>query len=366
VTHETKTYFIHVLGGPSIRTVSATSVAGFEPSTDPAAITILSRTTNGRAAGLDVDANGTVKIDGAVLVNNESGAFDEDGTPAGRNAGPPFAIRTARGSTVKASHVRVAGGVEDPAAFRQANLRANQLPVEDPLQQLRPPTVRSRGKGRGQHSFGGVEIPNRQSGRSGKSITSGKASRPQTLEPGLYDFIQVTSGRVTFRPGIYFIRSVHPRSRIALNLQGGQITAKGVLFYIDASANVTIARNSDSDFYMSSFDSYVTVGETASTVIRVGPQSEFSPLEDPGGDYDGMLLFQKQNDLRSINIDHRSRLRNRFAGIVYAKSGHVDLTARGTCQASFVAGTMSIKAPYGCRITPLHPQPPAEDIYLVE
>lgn len=365
-SRDAKTYLVHVLGGPSVRTVKATAVAGFEPSTDLAAITVLSPTPNGRVAGLSFVAGGTVRIDGAVLVNTESGAVDEDGHPAGRSAGPPYGVQSTRG-TIVASDLRVAGGVDDPRPYRQADLRANQLPVEDPLQQLRPPTLRRSGRGRGDNDYGGVEIP---SGRGNSS----RAARSETLHPGSYDYVQVTSGRVTFRPGIYIIRGVHPRTRIALNLQSNQLTARGVLFYIDAASKPSwpgdrdrdFTKRRDDDFSASSSASFVADGSTPSVIVNVGAQSQFSPLQDSTSAYDGMLLFQNQDDRRSIQINYRSNRANRFAGVVYAKSGHVHLVAQGTCQASFVVGTMRISSASGCRLQPLRLQPPADDVYLVE
>lgn len=371
VARDVRTYLVHVLGGPSTHTVSALAVAGFEPSTANAAITILSATPNQQNAGLDLVGRSTVTIAGAVLVNNESGALDEDGLPAGRRAGPPFGIRSS-GEILVATELRVAGGVDDPRYYQRTNLSANQLPVEDPLGQLRPPATPRTNHGRSsQNEFGGVEIP------SGWGKSRGR-SQQQTLDPGLYDWIQVNSGSVVFRPGIYIIQSVHPRTGIALNLQGGDVTANGVLFYIDTASRLTGPRypyesDDDRDAYGGDFFysgraavSFWSTGSTRSVIINVGSQSQFSPLRDGASPYDGLLLFQNQNDRRTIEINQTSNSSSQLSGIVYAKSGHVSMTARGTSRAAFVVGTMRINAATGCRIEPLRLLPPAEDVYLVE
>ncbi len=137
VSRPIETFLVHVLGGSAIRQIRARAVAGVEPSTADAAITVLSATTNRQAAGLNFVVGGNVYIEGAVLVNNEGGALDEDREPAGRSGRPPYGIRST--ATVTASDIRVAGGVDDPSWYRQSKLKANQLPVEDPLRHLTAP-----------------------------------------------------------------------------------------------------------------------------------------------------------------------------------------------------------------------------------
>jgi Flp pilus assembly protein TadG len=362
------TYLVHVLGGQSVRTVGARAVAGFEPSTAGAALTVLSTSPYRQDAGLDLATGGTITIDGAVLVNDERGALDEDGLPAGRNAGSPFAVRSA-GNMLVADDLRVAGGVDDPRQYRHANLKANQLPVENPLRKLRPPRIHETNHRTG-HSveFGGVEIPDSNVQRPSRGRL-----RRRTLDPGIYDWIQVSSGRVTFRPGIYFIRSVHPRSGLALNVRGGHVTARGVLFYI-ASARLSWSGSVDTGEYQGDSEPWgrgayrrrFRFGRSAtSVVIDAGLQSEFAPFRDGSSPYDGILLYQGEDDGRRIEI-HDMSSSGQLSGIIYAKSGHLDLSVRGTCRASFVVGTMRVQASGGCRIEPLRLLPPAEDVYLVE
>ncbi len=52
------------------------------------------------------------------------------------------------------------------------------------------------------------------------------------MTPGVYDWIQVVSGKVVFNPGVYIIRSVNPVTQIGLSVLAGQVSANGVMFYI--------------------------------------------------------------------------------------------------------------------------------------
>lgn len=357
VSRDITTYLVHVLGGSSLRTIRARSVAGIERSTADAAITVLSQTALGHPAGLSLVGRGTLTIGGAVLVNTEAGAVDEAGEPAGTSPGPPYGIRS-NGPEIVAADIRVAGGVDDPAAFRQANLRANQLPVEDPLKLLRPP----RSSGQAASIFGGVEIPDPRN--------RGRRSKRRTLQPGTYDWIRISAGRATFQPGVYIIRSVNPRTGVALDVQNSQVIADGVMFYIDRATPSWTASgfffgpyaNGD---YGGGHAAAVSSNSATSVIIQLNGQSRWAALEDASSAYDGMLLFQNQFDPRVIQINALVGA-NQLAGIVYARSGHVSLVVRGTCRASFVADTMRLRSLGRCRLQPHTLLAPAEDVYLVE
>ena len=81
----------------------------------------------------------------------------------------------------------------------------------------------------------------------------------------------------------------------------------------------------------------------------------------------GLLIFQRQDDPRTLVIDHwRSTPSNSLSGCIYARRGHVLLRQTGTCEASFVCGTMRVLAWRNTRIAPRQLLPPAEDVFLVE
>ncbi len=57
------------------------------------------------------------------------------------------------------------------------------------------------------------------------------------MQPGVYDWIEIISGNVTFAPGIYIITGANPLTGVGLSILGGTVTANGVLFYITNSTS---------------------------------------------------------------------------------------------------------------------------------
>jgi hypothetical protein len=192
---------------------------------------------------------------------------------------------------------------------------------------------------------------------------------PYVLRPGVYDWIQIVSGRVIFEPGVYIIRGVNPVTQIGLNILTGMIQADGVMFYLTNSAGYTPASGLPD----------VTDGETApagpgvlnlvpSAVIDVGLlNSRFSPLDDPGSPFHGLLIYQRRVDRRPILIVQQALLGSpEIAGNIYAKWAHVLLTANGTFRCAFACGSLRVASVLDTRIDPLSPLPPAFDVFLVE
>jgi hypothetical protein len=353
VTCNVETRFIQVLGGRSARTISAQAVAGVEPSTDGAAIVVLDPRPDRlqHPAGLDITASGFVRIEGAVLVNNGWGAVDENGDPAGSGADGSFGIRCS-GSRIRAADIRVAGGVDDPRHYDRSELRANRFPVPDPLRNVPVPTLAVDWANVSGEEFGGIRV-------------SGGNSE---LRPGVYEWIEISGGRATFLPGVYIVRGVDPQTGIALSLQGGTVNAQGVMFYITNSLDYSplsgLPDEVDADDDAPPGASAVSV---RSAMIDVGPQSRLSGLSDPQSPLNGILIFQRRQDTRSIDIrDWHWGGGNLIAGHVYARSGHVALRVRGTCQVSLVAGTAQLVVQGACRLAPPALLPPAEDVYVVQ
>ena len=343
LTQRVKTYVLHLLGGEHAYTLRGRAVAGVESSTAGVAMMILEPRPTNRSAGLDFLAFRDVQATGAIVVNTEWGALDQDGEPAGRAAGPYYAIRSG-GGQIRAPDIRVSGGVDQPPYYQGARLRANCLPAEDPFARLAEPSIR---RGRRTEEFGGVRIS--------ASWRGGRQDEGQPLQPGTYDWIDMTSGEAVFDPGLYVIQSVNPQTGLALRLAGGSVSAQGVLFYItDANSGGGPA---------------IVGGSAHSTgvYINVGSNSQFSPLRDPRSPYDGLLIFQQRDDRRTLVIDQWGwASRNGLSGCVYARDGHVLLRFTGTCEASFVCGTMQVLAWQGGTIAPLALLPPVKDVFLVE
>ncbi|MEX2287982.1 MAG: pilus assembly protein TadG-related protein [Planctomycetaceae bacterium] len=380
IVQPTEIRFYNFVGGQRHQKVRTRAVAGFETSTAPAAIVVLDPDPKPFAlpplvglpslpsllGGLEVLGAGQLRVDGALIVNTEWGGVDEDNNPSGNGPSPPYgASCTPLLSLTKvlARDIRVVGGVDDPknyghfTAGKSSPLTANSLPVPDPLANLPVPTTSVDPTNVVATSYGGVQV-------IGLPLLP-----PRVLNPGVYDWIEIVSGRVTFTPGVYIIRSVNPITQIGLNVLAGQVTADGVMFYITNNGGYSLGSGSPDSGDGETAPAAPGVGTLLpSAVINVGLLgSQYSGLDDPGSPFDGMMIYQRRQDRRPIVIINDDLLNNgSFGGRVYAKWGHVIVAGKGLFDASFVAGTMRVIALLNMTLAPSQPLPPAEDVYLVE
>ena len=375
-------HFLNLVGGTSVPVVRTRSVARSKPVTAGVAIAVLDPEPPPIAvagvggvvpslppltAGLEVLGTSRVRIDGAVLVNTTWGGLDEEGNLAGTTAPPPTGIACGDvlfNNKLRARDIRVVGGVDDPVYYghyiggQPSRLRANRLPTADPLRDLPVPTIASDPNNVDPTDRGSVSIDD-------PSIFS-----PQrTLQPGVYDWLEIRWGRVRLLPGVYVIRSVNPSTGIALNLSGGWITADGVLFYVTDSAGYTPASGMPD----------AADGETVPPELGGAPVvpsvvvnsllflSRFRGLNDPSSPYDGMLLFQRRTDRRPVVLVSNWYFSNpAFDGTVYAKWGHVCLLGQANRNVRVAAGTLRLLA-YGASVmAPNELFPAAEDVALGE
>jgi Flp pilus assembly protein TadG len=379
-----RTTFGSILGAGTAPSVRARAVARYEPSTagavlvvldpDPAQLAIpaigtLLPALPSLLAGFEVIGTSRVRVDGAIHVNTTWGGVDEDGHRAGDGPSPPYAVFAPSLLTpekVQAVDIRVVGGVDDPSNYgpftagKSSPLRANAYPVPDPLVDVPVPTLASDPTHVSAAQWGGVRI----------------ADLPllgplRTLQPGVYDYLQIVSGRVTFRPGVYIIRGVDPVTKIALNITGGQITANGVLFYITNTTNYSPASGAPDAADGETAPAAPAIPTLLPSVVIVGSligsASTYRGLNDPGSPYNGMLIFQRHKDRRPIVLANDLLLGgDDFDGIVYAKWGHVILTGSGFRETRVVAGTLRLITLLTSTMAPDELLPPAEDVFLVE
>jgi Flp pilus assembly protein TadG len=375
-------HFLELSGLGDSLSASSRSVAGREASTAPAAVVVLDPdppevtlaplplslpSLTPLLGGLEVLGLGRLRVNGAVLVNNTWGGLDENGDAVGSGPGLRHAcscMPLLSLTHVLATDIRVVGGVDDPdnygsiQAGQPSPLRANRSPVPDPYATLPAPTLSADPFNVVATEYGGVTVVNLP-----------LLQPPHVLRPGVYDWIQIVSGRVIFEPGVYVIRGVNPVTQIGLNILTGMIQADGVMFYLTNSAGYTPASGLPD----------VTDGETApagpgvlnlapSAVIDVGLlNSRFSPLDDPGSPFHGLLIYQRRLDRRPILIVQQALLGSpEIAGNIYAKWAHVLLTANGTFRCAFACGSLRVASVLDTRIDPLSPLPPAFDVFLVE
>jgi len=384
VTRSVESSFMRVVQGETSKTVQARAVAGVEDATAGAAVVVLDPDPSPvrinlpsglpavvlppvQVGGLELLGLGQLDVNGAVIVNTQWGGRDEDGDPAGDSAGPPYGASCTPIlplTKLRGEDIRVTGGVGDPANYghvqagQPSPLKANKAPVPDPLRNLPVPTVAADPLNVSATDRGSVNI-----------LSLPLLAPPVTLQPGVYDYINIITGPVVFQPGVYIIRGTNPLTGIALSILGGQVTAEGVMFYITNSAAYTPADGLPD----------VNDGETVpprigvasmvpSVVINAGLLgSSFSGLDSSGSPFDGMLVYQRRTDRRPIAIFAEQILGGTsLSGTVYAKWGQLLFAGYGDYDLKFAVGTARIVNSVDLTITPTELFPPARDVYLVE
>ena len=237
-------------------------------------------------------------------------------------------------------------------------LLCNQLPVPDPYESLPEPTTSSDPANVSTTTYGGVQVDQLPI-----------IAPTTTLQPGVYDWIEIDSGTAIFTPGIYIIRSTNPTTGIALNILGGTVTANGVMFYITNSATYDpttgLPDGNDGDSSPAMPTTLLTVPSVA--INAALPGSSFSPLASSSSPFNGMIIYQRRSDYSPIAIVQESLLgTSSFSGAIYAKWGQALLTGTGTYNVSIVAGTVRLVNVLGMTLAPSSLLPPAQDVYLVE
>jgi Flp pilus assembly protein TadG len=384
VSLRTATNFIQVLGASSQQTVRTRSVAGYQASTAGSAITVLEANPPGitlnlsplvllsvtlpplELGGLEVLGLGQLTVNGAILDNNQWGGLDQNGKPAGSATPPPYGaacMPLLPLTSVAARNIRVVGGVDNPHCYgnyvagQASPLRCNALPVPDPYASVPAPTV----------SADPVNVVNTYRG-SIDVIGIPLISPPTVLNPGIYDWIQVTSGAVIFNPGVYIIRNVNPLTQIALAVVAGTVTAKGVTFYITNSANYSAvtgmpdAADGNTDPPGGSLGNLLP-----SVVIASLLGSNYTPITTASSPFYGLTIYQRRVDRRPIILaDETIILGGTLSGSIYAKYAEVVFAASGTFDLTFVSGSLAVANILQCTLNPSHLLPAAQDVFLVE
>jgi len=367
-------------GGPTA--ISARGVAGAEPSTSGAAIVVLDPTPAPitipvlsllslsvpplNVAGLEILGLGCVNVDGAVLVNTEWGGVNQNNDPVGANSLPygvcctPILPLT----RLKCRDLRVVGGVDNRNCYQafssggSSPLKAGRLPVPDPFRSLPVPTSSADSVNVSSTNHGGV------------SVTGLPLLGPtRHLYPGVYDWIQVLSGKAVFHPGIYVIRGKNPLTQISLSMAAGQITANGVMFYITNSAGFSVMNgspdNADGEAEPANPGLTTQIPSVVINTTLLG--SQITGLNAAGSPFNGMLIYQRRQDRRPIVIAADAILgTGQFSGTLYAKWGQILFQGQGTYDVKLVGGTVRFLDVLGLTIKPTVLLDPARDVFLVE
>lgn len=383
ITRSILSPFMRVWNKIQSRSISASAIAGREASTAGAAVVVLDPAPPGidlppilgitlptlpsvHLGGLEVLGVGRLSVNGAVLVNTRWSGVDEDGLPAGYGGGLRSAVTCMPLlplTRLSATDLRVVGGVDNQKYYGPYEaggdppLQASRLPVADPLQSLPVPTTGSDPANVNVTNRGGVVM-----------VGLPLLGPPTQLYPGVYDYIQILTGKVVFNKGIYIIRGKNPLTNIPLQIIGGEVKAEGVMFYITNSSNYS-ATTGAPDAGDGEAAPASTLGTNfPSAVINVGLLgSKFTPLNSPGSPFNGMFIFQRRADRRIMVIARDTLLTNgSFSGTIYSKWGHLVIAGMGSFDTRLVVGSMRFANILDCEIDPTSRLPAAKDVYLVQ
>ena len=377
-----KMQLLQILTASPQQAYQVRAVAGYTTSTSGAAIDVLDPNPpwlsidslppeipaySTLIGGLEVLGLGAVNVNGAVLVNTSWGGVDENGNPAGASAGPPYGISCTplvSLTHLNARDIRVVGGVDattnygNYVAGAKNPLRANQLAVPDPYTSLPVPTTTSDPANVSATSYGSAQV---------MQLPLGGGTT--TLQPGVYDWIEIDSGTVVFNPGIYIIRSVNPLTGVALNIVAGTVTANGVMFYVTNSTSYDpttgLPDSGDGETQPAAPGALDSVPSVIINAALTG--STFSGLASPSSPFNGMIIYQRRADYGPVAVVQASLLgTSSFSGTIYAKWGQALFVGTGTYDVRIVAGTARLVTALGMTFSPSVLLPPAQDVFLVE
>ena len=352
VTSPMPTFFVHVLPGVgNEHSVVARAVAGSEVVAAGEGVICLNPD---EYPGLKVGGDAQLKVQGDVYVNSEGGGVDENGDPV-ETGNHQTAATVSNNATVSAENVNVVGGVNDPDNFDNIDpggpnpLHAGTLPIADPLLYLPTPTVANGVDpiyhGSPQASDGSLELNATAESTNEVIIDPGTGEEIMILNPGIYEKIKITGGRVEMRPGIYVL-SPQNNTAFTLEITGGNVVADGIMVYNTGSDYDPLSGapdNADGDNPPAA-PKNVEFGD-----IKINAAMQFNPLDTSehtygtpvSDEFDGMLFYQRRWNESDMQIEGDSEEGN-LAGTLYAKWGEVKIAGQGTYDAQFVVGTMDI------------------------
>ncbi len=311
------TVFIQVLGVNREQSVRRLAVAGLRPMNAVPGVIALDPAAR---PGISVGGNGSLAVKGNITVNSDGGGLDETGGSI-NNGNSGNAMTVSNNASVRATDIRVVGGVNAPSNFHQFDptvpgspLRTGSLPVPDPFLYLPPPTI---GTGANPTVHPAVSV-------------SGNAT--VTLTPGIYPSISISSGTVVFQPGIYIIRGGD------LKITEQNVTAYGVMFYVTGSDYDVSTGLPDSG------DAYATppaAGNASFGDVSINAGLRFSGLNNPSSPFNGMLFYQRRLNTKAFSIQGNSSSGN-LAGTIYAKWAPMNISGQGTYSAQLIVRNMAL------------------------
>lgn len=341
VTQPFETSFIQVLGLNRDRAVLGRSVAGYRPVNVGARVLTLNP---GARPGLHVGGNGAIVVNGSVVINSTGGGVNENWEPVGTGSGTAASV--SNNATLKATDIRVVGGVNNPNNFQHFDSGATGSPLKagsashpDPYSTLPPPTVAT---GADPTEWPAVHV---------------SGNRHEILYPGVYPSIRVSSGRITFNPGIYIVRGGEFR------VTNPGSVGSGVMFYLTGDDyNVFTGLPDAND--LENPPPLPGKQNLSSATINAG--LELTGLDDPDSPYHGMLFYQRRLNTESFRIQGNSSAGS-LAGTLYAKWADIQIAGQGIYNAQFVVGEIKTVGNGNVHITDGGvPYARSEQVFLVE
>ncbi|MFQ5732850.1 MAG: pilus assembly protein TadG-related protein, partial [Planctomycetaceae bacterium] len=360
----TRTFRPHLFNLFGDQTIHVHAVAGIADATDHPAIVLLGSNPvplalpaigtivpalPAQQAALEMTGAGEFHVHNAIVVNSTWGGVDGKGDPSGIGPGPPWAVARIGTGKLESKYVYTSGGVDDLKNYDNVSgsnderILANRRPVPDPLKNLPYPPY-------------GPLTPER-----GSLLFDGNSPTTTILQPGFYDWIQINGGNVTFTPGTYIIKGANPETGIGLHVTGGDVTARGVMFYFDWTL-------------WPGWGGVQPVTQPSVLIDLGSGTHEFTGLDDSISVFNAMTFFQHRNDRRPVILVNKKGVANRFEGAVYAKSAPIVLIGGGDCDAVFVADSMRVVLDTTSDDLRMHPDKksnhmhltPARDVFLVQ
>ena len=191
------------------------------------------------------------------------------------------------------------------------------------------------------------------------------------LNPGIYSSIDISGGKVRFRPGIYVVAA--PReSTYSVRILDGEIEAQGIMFYNTKEGYDPITGGPDAaDGKFLPPPNGENKGQiwinAALGFSAINTQefsySDASPLISQ---FNGMLVFQRRRNSAEIQIRGFATDRT-LEGAFYARWGKLVVPAGGVFNSQFVVG--SFKVPGHADLTVKHndhDRVESRQVFLVE
>lgn len=354
---ETPTIFIQLLNGMhQVRAAKARAVAGAEFNDILDGIIALDHRPG--SPGLAVTGNAQLSASGRIIVNSENGGVDQNGQPLG-NGQSGFAAFVSPFALVQAQEVYVVGGVNRVDRFQNIEpggpqpLKTGQLPVPDPLEHLPVPTIANGvtnvRRGSPKATPGGFQLNNEaDDSTSPNYIETEEATGEQVLvlNPGIYESIDITGGKVRFRPGIYVMASSR-ETTYSVKILDGQIEAQGIMFYNTRDDYDPVNGRPDA------FDGSSPPASEGKDwgQIRINAALGFSAINSLQYDYgdasplisqfDGMLIYQRRRSSATVQIQGFTEEKS-VNGVIYAKWGTLRMPAGGIVHSQIVVGSLSV------------------------